>query len=60
MTETFVNWRKSTRSGGANQCVDCAVAADRWAVRDSKAPASHVIISAEAWRAFLNSVKHDL
>lgn len=38
MIDAFTNWKKSSRSGGSNQCVECAVADGLLAVRDSKSP----------------------
>lgn len=53
-------WRKSSYSGGGNQCVEVAVVCGgQVAVRDSKNPAAgrRVFVPA-AWARFLDSVKH--
>jgi hypothetical protein len=53
-------WRKSSRSGGANGgCVEVAAnLADVIAVRDSKAPTAGAhVVSREAFTAFLADVK---
>lgn len=52
-----VTWRKSSRSGGNNgQCVEVGHGVG---IRDSKAPATHLPVSAEAWTAFLVTAKAD-
>ncbi|MEU3650734.1 DUF397 domain-containing protein [Lentzea sp. NPDC034063] len=43
-------WRKSSRSGGGNNCVEVGKGVG---IRDSKAPTSHLPLSAEGWSAFL-------
>jgi hypothetical protein len=51
-------WRKSSRSGGGNDCVELAVATTSAAVRDSKNPeAGHVALAGAGWTAFLGAVK---
>ncbi len=51
-------WRKSSYSGGGNQCVEVAQASASVAVRDSKNPdGDHLIFGIAEWRAFLASVK---
>lgn len=52
-------WRKSSYSGGGNQCVEVAVVRDgQVAVRDSKNPAAGMrAFSRPAWARFLDSVK---
>ena len=51
-------WRKSSYSGGGNQCVEVAAAAGMYAVRDSKNPAAgHLAFSGDAWKAFLAAIK---
>jgi hypothetical protein len=51
-------WRKSSYSGGGNQCVEVADLGAAVAVRDSKNPdAGHLAFSADNWRAFLSSTK---
>jgi hypothetical protein len=53
------SWRKSSFSGGAENCVEVAEAADggRW-VRDTKdrGRAAHYFTASE-WKAFLDAVK---
>jgi hypothetical protein len=51
-------WRKSSHSGGGNQCVEVAEVDGAYAVRDSKNPgAGHLAFSASTWMAFLEAVK---
>ncbi len=51
-------WRKSSYSGGGNNCVEVAHLPGAAAVRDSKNPAGgHLVFGAEAWEAFLSAVK---
>jgi hypothetical protein len=51
-------WRKSSYSGGGNQCVEVATLDGAYAVRDSKNPAAgHLAFSAPDWMAFLAAVK---
>jgi hypothetical protein len=47
-------WRKSSYSINSNDCVEVGRGIG---VRDSKAPATHLPVSAEAWSAFLDVVK---
>lgn len=56
---TAAPWRKSSYSGGGNQCVEVAVVNEtQVAVRDSKNPAAgHHAFSPQAWSHFLTSVK---
>lgn len=50
-------WRKSSRSGGAQQCVEVAcTSAERRAVRDSKSPTGQLAFTDAAWTAFLGRV----
>lgn len=37
-------WRKSSRSGGSNQCVECSAAPGTRGIRDSKAPGGPVVV----------------
>lgn len=46
----MTNWRKSSYSGDSNNCVEIGRGVG---IRDSKAPATHLPVSAEAWSAFL-------
>ncbi|NGY65609.1 DUF397 domain-containing protein [Lentzea sp. NEAU-D13] len=50
----MTNWRKSSYSATANQCVEVGHGVG---VRDSKAPATHLPVSAVSWAAFLGEVK---
>lgn len=46
-------WRKSSYCPDASDCVEVGRGVG---VRDSKAPATHLPVSAEAWSAFLRDV----
>ncbi|WP_434446011.1 DUF397 domain-containing protein [Lentzea sp. E54] len=50
----MAEWRKSTYSANASECVEIATGVG---IRDSKAPAAHVEVDADAWTAFLSAVK---
>lgn len=51
-------WRKSSRSGGGNNCVEVARAGDIYAIRDSKNPTGPKLVFAHSeWKAFVASVK---
>jgi hypothetical protein len=51
-------WRKSSRSGSGNNCVEVADLGSGRAVRDSKNPTGgHLMFTATAWRAFTVGVK---
>jgi hypothetical protein len=51
-------WRKSSRSGAQNDCVELVVAGVGTAVRDSKNPeAGNVSFATADWGAFMNVVK---
>lgn len=53
-----VTWRKSSRSGGANNCVELADAAPAVAVRDSKHPAQPALaVGRTTWSAFARSTR---
>lgn len=47
-------WRKSSYSMNSNDCVEVGHGIG---IRDSKAPAAHLPVSADAWSAFLRRVK---
>jgi hypothetical protein len=47
-------WRKSSYSANSSDCVEIGRGIG---VRDSKAPVTHLPVSAEAWSAFLDVVK---
>ena len=55
----FSNWRKSRRSGGGDNCVEVAFAADGTVgVRDSKDPAGPVLtFTPTEWDAFTGGVR---
>ncbi|USX52493.1 DUF397 domain-containing protein [Lentzea sp. HUAS12] len=50
----MIDWRKSSYSSTANNCVEVGHGVG---VRDSKAPATHLPVSAESWELFLAGVK---
>lgn len=47
-------WRKSSYSASGSDCVEVGQGVG---IRDSKAPATHLPVSDEAWSAFLSLVK---
>jgi hypothetical protein len=46
-------WRKSTYSGDGDNCVEIGHGVG---IRDSKAPTTHLRVSADAWSALLKLV----
>jgi uncharacterized protein DUF397 len=51
-------WRKSSRSGGNNNCVEVAFLHDAVGVRDSKDPAGPAfVLQPEAWTSFVAGVR---
>lgn len=51
-------WRKSSRSGAGNDCVELVVARSGAAVRDSKNPeAGHLAFAGPGWATFLGVLK---
>ncbi|MFD4642978.1 DUF397 domain-containing protein [Lentzea sp. NPDC058436] len=46
----MTKWRKSSYTGDGNNCVEVGQGVG---IRDSKAPATHLPVSAAAWSAFL-------
>ncbi|KID27985.1 DUF397 domain-containing protein [Prauserella rugosa] len=51
-------WRKSTYSGGGNDCVEVAFVPGGAAVRDSKNPSGGMLrLSASEWDALLTAVR---
>jgi hypothetical protein len=52
-------WRKSSRSGSGDQCVEMAsLSSDLRAVRDSKDPAGPaLVLTPSAWRGLLDAIK---
>jgi hypothetical protein len=55
----FDNWRKSTRSGAADNCVEVAFAPDgAIGVRDSKNPhGGKLTFTTAEWNAFIDGAK---
>ena len=52
-------WRKSSYSGGGNNCVEVAAGTDTVAVRDSKNPqAGQLLFDPATWTAFTAAIKH--
>lgn len=52
--QEFTNWRKSSHSGGGNDCVEIATARRTAGVRDSKNPdGPRLRFAAEDWSSFL-------
>ncbi|SER61050.1 protein of unknown function [Lentzea xinjiangensis] len=49
----MAEWRKSTHSANASDCVEVATGVG---IRDSKAPAAHIEVGSAAWAAFLANV----
>jgi hypothetical protein len=49
----MTTWRKSSYSGSGDDCVEVGRSVG---IRDSKAPATHLPVSADAWSAFLKVV----
>jgi hypothetical protein len=53
-------WRKSSYSGGGNDCVEVALLAEHVGVRDSKNPGGGALnVSTQGWRALLGVVGRD-
>ncbi|HWE91676.1 MAG TPA: DUF397 domain-containing protein [Pseudonocardiaceae bacterium] len=53
-------WRKSSHSGGGNDCVEIATISQGAAIRDSKNPdGPRLRFDATRWTAFLGQTKHD-
>lgn len=51
-------WRKSSRSGRTDECVEIAEAGGSAAVRDSKNPrGAQLRVSAGSWQSFLAQLK---
>jgi hypothetical protein len=55
---TGASWRKSSRSGAGNDCVELVVARNGAAVRDSKSPGSgHIAFEVTGWGGFMRVLK---
>ncbi|RCG23948.1 DUF397 domain-containing protein [Sphaerisporangium album] len=53
-----VSWRKSSFSGGGNDCVEIATINDTVALRDSKRPGGPLLrFSHREWNAFLDHLR---
>lgn len=53
-----MHWRKSSYSGGGNDCVEVTITEDGAMVRDSKNPGQGIIAFAhDEWRVFLDAVR---
>lgn len=53
-----LDWRKSSHSGGGNDCVEVAFIGTDTAVRDSKNPAGGaLLVSRREWLSLLEAVK---
>ncbi|PXY33051.1 DUF397 domain-containing protein [Prauserella endophytica] len=53
-----LEWRKSTHSGGGNDCVEVAFTPDGAALRDSKNPAAGLLtLPSAGWDALLSAVR---
>ncbi|MEU6644798.1 DUF397 domain-containing protein [Saccharomonospora sp. NPDC046836] len=53
-----LDWRKSTYSGGGNDCVEVAFTSDGAVVRDSKHPAAGALrLPAAHWEALLAAAR---
>ncbi|ABP53603.1 DUF397 domain-containing protein [Salinispora tropica] len=52
-------WRKSTRSGGADNCVEVTTATDLYVgVRDSKNPDGVLVFGPDGWFEFIEGVRN--
>jgi hypothetical protein len=53
-----IRWRKSSHSGGGNNCVEVAQTGATYTVRDSKNPDDgNLIFDASTWQAFVTDVE---
>lgn len=54
----FTNWRKSTRSEKASDCVEVSVTSSAVGVRDTKnRSAGHFAVTPTTWAAFVDHIK---
>lgn len=59
LDDTRGPWRKSSYSGGGNNCVEVSSDAATVAIRDSKDPeGGQLVFGASAWTAFTTAIKH--
>ncbi|WP_158882754.1 DUF397 domain-containing protein [Amycolatopsis anabasis] len=56
MDRSRLEWRKSSHSGGGNDCVEIALTSEGMAVRDSKNPEGGLLrVSSRGWRGLLGA-----
>ncbi|WP_406485803.1 DUF397 domain-containing protein [Streptomyces phaeochromogenes] len=54
-------WRKSSRSGNENECVEVSMQRDCVLARDSKTPTQPVVtFSAGVWSEFLDAIRAEV
>jgi Domain of unknown function (DUF397) len=54
--EPQVSWRRSKASGGGN-CLEVAVLGESVAIRNSRNPTHHLLVTPAEWRAFVVGIK---
>ncbi|MEV0083002.1 DUF397 domain-containing protein [Saccharopolyspora sp. NPDC050642] len=60
MSTSGAGWRKSSYSGGAQQCVEVGRVAGGAGVRDTKnRAAGYLTATADQWAVFLDAIKAD-
>ena len=53
------SWRKSSRSGGAQGCVEVAQVAELGGVRDSKHPGGpEMVLPGRSWERFIDAARN--